>query len=85
MSYLVAWAQPDEFGFIPNNASGTFYGWQPSMALLPAVMTGWQHLTRLEFVLVLLIKQRIAYANLVIYGDDGTSTTSMRASRRAFS
>lgn len=73
----VAWAQPDEFGFIPNNASGTFYG-QVTINGTPASGDDWVAAFDETGVCAgasqIVINNGIAYANLVIYGDDGTST-----------
>lgn len=71
-------AQPDGLDYIPTNSSGTFYG-QVTVNGSPANSEDWiaafDEGGTCAGAVQIIINEGIAYANLVIYGDDGTSET----------
>jgi len=71
-------AQPDGLEYIPTNSSGTFYG-QVTVNGNPANPDDWiaafDEGGTCAGSVQIIMNEGIAYANLVIYGDDGTSET----------
>ena len=69
-------AQPDAFQFSPNSASGTFYG-QVTINGVSADQNDWIAAFDESGICAgaaqIILNEGIAYANLVIYGDDATS------------
>ena len=75
----MSWAQqPSLFNYIPTNSSGTFYG-QAQVNSVVASANDWVAAFDASGVCAgtsqIIINSGVAYINLVIYGDDATTTT----------